>query len=178
MGGLVVALYMILIHDPSKLSINRIVFWAPAFGLNLASGWAKDLGFGLKFGFNLLFSESKTSIPVDHSKTFKNPTALEVHNKELHMLQRYSSRYLWKVFEAMNKLKSFGGSQKIQTPFIIFHGTLDNLVSQPASFEFFASSPIKNQSKYVKLEGAWHHVFSDPLFKEEHWSMLRKFLKD
>ena len=182
MGALVVALTVVM-GQMNKIeadlgNVKKLIFWAPAFAPNFEFGWGKEVGFGLKFAFNLFLKEESINVPVDHSKTFKNSQALELHNTEPRVLKKYSARYLWKVFQAMNKLKEYGFSQNIPIPFIIIHGTSDKLVSQPASRDFFEASPIRTKCKYIKLHDVWHHLYSDSLFKQNVWEKVDTFLRN
>jgi alpha-beta hydrolase superfamily lysophospholipase len=188
MGALALMLYYFLLSNRNDIKIHKILLWAPAIQPNYDGKFSQDIEYLLRIGANLLFQPNKSRIPVIHEHTFRDEATLHYFNTESRMFRTYSARYLWKIYDAMIRLRRYLQSSKFDSiprvPLMIIHGGHDTVVSQPASKQFhkdylkIASDSVKNKSQYLLIHDSWHNIFNDPAFKKENWDTIMKFIKD
>jgi alpha-beta hydrolase superfamily lysophospholipase len=170
------ALVVVLAAMDGAAGVDRLFFLAPAFRPNYLGAFGRDWRFAAAFWSSMALRAHTPSIPSRHEHTFAAPAALAYHTRDPHMLPAYSANYLWKIAQAQDRVAQRGGAAALPYPFMIAHGTADELVSQPASRAFYDAAPDRQNHDYLAVPGAWHCLYLDPAFTAVHARAIQTFL--
>jgi acylglycerol lipase len=172
MGGAVNANY---VADHPE-NVSGLILFSPAVKLNF--NWAMKLGLGLAmlpFLVLRVCCPSAKLIPAKgrEEQGIANPIHQQYDKTDPYHLDMVSIRYLLQLFKYIRK--SIKKAKKISIPTLIFQGTEDPGVSPEGVAEFYEKLESIDKKLFL-IEGGYHCLITDPLFRDK-WHYLIDWLK-
>ncbi len=157
-------------------NISGLILFSPAVKLNFS--WAMKLGLGLvmlPFLVLRVCYPSAKLIPAKgrEEQGIANPIHQQYDKTDPYHLDKVSIRYLLQLFKYIRK--SIKKAKKISIPTLIFQGTEDPGVSPEGVAEFYEKLESNDKSLFL-IEGGYHCLITDPLFRDK-WHYLIDWLK-
>uniref|UniRef100_A0A7S3LJ67 Serine aminopeptidase S33 domain-containing protein n=1 Tax=Aplanochytrium stocchinoi TaxID=215587 RepID=A0A7S3LJ67_9STRA len=105
----------------------------------------------------------------------RNETVRKASREDPKMIGEYVTARFAEHFVYGGSIKAQRGLDKIKTPFFIVYGTSDKIVDPKGAMMLFDKAP--SDDKDIKaFVGAFHEVFTDPVYREEVLSDFRNWL--